>query len=158
MRPSQNALHRQGVLVFGTVGWPQGGITSSKHSQSQRQRQQKEHSAVEGEKQMPFTNLLDSLRLAAQSNSAFVAYIGLVAAWVYVAVTRAKVRATRESLPVLEPKDRAQALKRLHPEYPTTGMSAREFIRSRRNGQLLIAFIAFLIAVLAIATVTMTRL
>ena len=103
------------------------------------------------QKKMNLDALLNGLRVAARSNYAVVAYIGLLAAWVYVAISRSRLDATTKSLKVLRAEQRAEALRRLYPEFPTTGMSADEFIRSRRNGHFLIAFIAFLVAVVAIA-------
>ena len=106
---------------------------------------------------MPLSDILLGLREAARSNYAVVAYIGLLAAWVYVAVNRSKLQATTKSLKVLDAEHRAEALRRLYPEFPTSGMSADEFIRSRRNAQFLIAFIAFLVAIVAIATLALAH-
>ena len=106
---------------------------------------------------MQFSDILLGLREASRSSYAVVAYISLVAAWLYVAVNRSKLQATTSSLKVLAPEHRAEALRRLYPEFPTTGMSADEFIRSRRNAQFLIAFIAFLVAVIAIATLALAH-
>jgi len=105
---------------------------------------------------MPVDQFLQALRVAARSNYAFVAYIGVLAAWVYIAGSRARLRAMTKSLSELAVHERADALKRLYPEFPTTGMSADEFIRSRRNAQLLIAFITLVVAV-AIMTIALAR-
>lgn len=107
---------------------------------------------------MQLDGFLDGLRVVARSNYAVVAYIGLLAAWVYVVISRSKLDATTKSLKVLKAEQRAEALRRLYPEFPTTGMSAEEFIRSRRNGQFLIAFIAFLVAVVAVAVLAVGRM
>jgi hypothetical protein len=75
---------------------------------------------------------------------------------VYIAVARARLHATTRSLAVLSAEERAEALRRLYPEYPTGGMSADEFIRARRNAQILIAFIAVLVAIVAVVTLALT--
>jgi hypothetical protein len=102
-------------------------------------------------------DFLAALREASRSNYAFVAYLGVLAAFAYLAVTRAKLQATTKSLAVLAAEERAEALRRLYPEFPTTGMSADEFIRSRRNAQILIAFITLVIGAVAIATIVLAR-
>lgn len=105
---------------------------------------------------MPVREFLDSLRSISQSNYGFIAYIGVLAACVYIAVARARLHAMTKSLEVLAADERAEALRRLYPEYPTTGMSADDFIRSRRNAQILIAFIAVLVTIVAIVTLALT--
>lgn len=106
---------------------------------------------------MPVHDFLAALREASSSNYAFVAYVGVLAAFAYVAVTRAKLQAMTKSLAVLSASERAEALRRLYPEFPTKGMTADEFIRSRRNAQILIAFIVLVIATVAIVTIVLAR-
>jgi hypothetical protein len=99
----------------------------------------------------PFDTFLKNLPAAATSPYAFVAYLGVVAAWTYITVSQRRLKAI-ESLP---PAQRAARLKDEYKVLPRSGLSAEQWIRSRRHTLLFWGFVIVMVAVVTLGTVAM---
>jgi len=100
---------------------------------------------------------LQHLKEVAASPFAFVAYICVVAAWVYVVSARNRLRTIEKTLKQLPPEMRADVLLREYATTPRKGLSAEQWIRSRKQTLLFAAFLATLIAGVAITIPALSR-
>jgi len=99
---------------------------------------------------------LDNLGVVAKSPYAFLAYLGVVIAWVYVVTAQARLNKIAKVITSLPEKDRAALLAKEYSTFPRSGLTAKEWIRSRIYQQIFLAFIALLIAATVLAIVALT--
>lgn len=99
-------------------------------------------------------NFLQHLKDTASSPFAFVAYVCVVAAWVYVIVARHRLKTIAQILKDVPEDRRAEILLREYNTTPRAGLSAEQWIRSRKQTLFFISFLATLIALIAIVGIT----
>jgi len=99
------------------------------------------------------TGFFEGLKTAATSSYAFVAYVCLIVAWVYVAVAQHRLKIISQ----LPPEHRPKALEHEYKVLPRAGLSAEQWIRSRKHTLLFLAFVALLVVTLVLATVALTQ-
>jgi len=99
---------------------------------------------------------ISGLKTAATSPYAFVAYLCLLSAWAFVVVAQQRLRRIAKVIGQVPPKDRAALLAKEYNVFPRSGLSAEQWIRSRRHTLLFYAFLSLVIAALALATVALT--
>lgn len=97
-----------------------------------------------------------SLKSAALSPYAFVAYIGLTLAWVYVAVAQHRLKRISKVITAVPADQRGPLLAKEYNVFPRSGLSAEDWIRSRKHMLFFLAFLAILIAVVLITVIAMT--
>jgi hypothetical protein len=94
---------------------------------------------------MELSHFLSQLRSVGTSPYAFAAYIAVVAAWVYTTSARHRLNKVAQVLKDLPPKDRIKLIEQEYRTSPRKGLSAEQWIRSRRHTLLLVAFLSVLI-------------
>jgi tetratricopeptide (TPR) repeat protein len=99
---------------------------------------------------------LDNLGIVAKSPYALLAYIGVIIAWVYVVTARARLNKIAKIITTLPEKDRAALLAKEYSTFPRSGLSAKDWIRSRIHNLMFWAFIALLVALTTLAIVALT--
>jgi hypothetical protein len=102
---------------------------------------------------MELSHFLSQLRSVATSPYAFVAYIAVVAAWVYTTIARHRLNKVAQVLKDLPPKDRITLIEQEYRTSPRKGLSAEQWIRARRHTLLLVAFLSVLICVTVVVII-----
>lgn len=97
----------------------------------------------------------DKLEVVSTSPYAFVAYILLIAAWVYVIVSRARLKRVANSLEKLPLDERAGLLAREYSTFPKSGLDAEQWLKSKRQQLLFWAFLAVILAVIILGTIAL---
>ncbi len=96
---------------------------------------------------MDVTAFLDNLQDVAGSPYAFVAYIAVLLAWVYTTVARHRLGKIAGALKDLPENDRSKVLLKEYSTSPREGLSAEDWIRSRRHMMVFLAFLSLMICV-----------
>jgi hypothetical protein len=102
-------------------------------------------------------SLIEGLKAAALSPYAFIGYVAVVAAWAYVVSARNQLRHFADDLRQLPEADRWSAVQKRYNVFPREGLTAEDYLRSRRQSLLFLAFLSIVIAVVAVVTVAMTQ-
>jgi len=95
-----------------------------------------------------------SIKTAATSPYALIAYVCLLAAWVYIAARGFRLRQISKIIMAVPENDRAALLAKEYNTTPRKGLSAEQWIRSRKQMLLFLAFIALVVAVAVVAVTT----
>jgi hypothetical protein len=106
------------------------------------------------------SEFFSNLKAAATSPYALIAYICLLAAWVYIATRGFRLRHISKIIMAVPEKDRAALLAKEYNTTPRKGLSAEQWIQSRKHLLLFLAFIALVVAIAVVAvtaTLTATR-
>jgi hypothetical protein len=106
------------------------------------------------------SEFFSSIKTAATSPYALIAYVCLLAAWVYIATKGFGLRHISKIIMAVPEKDRAALLAKEYNTTPRKGLSAEQWIRSRKHLLLFLAFIALVVAlavVIVTAILTSTR-
>jgi len=101
---------------------------------------------------MPQT-LIDGLKVAALSPFAFIGYVAVVAAWAYVVSARNQLRHFAEDLKQLPETDRWKAVQKRYNVFPKEGLTAEDYLRSRRQSLLFLAFLSMVVAAVVVVVV-----
>ena len=101
-------------------------------------------------------SLISGLETAAKSQYAFVAYICLIAAWVYVVVAQSRLKRISKAISLVPAEQRGALLSKEYNVFPRSGLSAEQWIRSRRHTLFFIGFLALVVAALIVIVVAMT--
>jgi hypothetical protein len=106
---------------------------------------------------MQLPDFLSHLKETASSPLAFVAYVCVVAAWVYVVVARHRLKTVAKILRDLPENQRTEVILREYSTTPRAGLSSEQWIRTRKQTLFFISFLATLIAGIAIVGITFSR-
>jgi len=98
---------------------------------------------------------LSGIKTAATSPYALIAYICALVAWVYVTIAQHRLKGISKVISKVPEKDRAALLAREYSTFPRMGLSAEQWIRSRKH--LLLAYAVFAL-IIAAAVVTVTAI
>jgi hypothetical protein len=104
------------------------------------------------------SEFFSSLKTAATSPYALIAYICLLAAWVYIANRGFRLGQISKIIMAVPEKDRAALLAREYNTTPRKGLSAEQWIQSRKHLLLFLAFIALVVAIAVVAVTAMMTL
>jgi hypothetical protein len=85
-----------------------------------------------------------------------LAYIGLILAWVYVAIAQHRLKRMAQVIKEVPADQRASLLAKEYNVLPKAGLSADQWIRSRKHSLFFFAFLAVLMAVVLIAVIALT--
>lgn len=97
--------------------------------------------------------LIKGLGTAATSPYAFVSYVVLIAAWVYVTVKDRRLRLIRKTLRDLPEKHRIEILQKEYNTTPRAGLSANQWLRSRRMSLFFLGYVTLLVCIVVIVVV-----
>ena len=106
---------------------------------------------------MALAEFLKNLEAVAASPYAFAAYIAVVAAWVYTSVARHRLKKIAEMLENLPPEDRTRVLLKEYSTVPRSGLSANQWIASRRHTLFFLGFLAIVVCVTIVVVVALAR-
>lgn len=101
------------------------------------------------------SEFFSSIKTAATSPYALIAYLCLVAAWVYIATRGFRLRHISKIIMAVPENDRAALLAKEYNTTPRKGLSAEQWIRSRKQLLLFLAFISLVVAVAVVAVTAM---
>ncbi len=96
-----------------------------------------------------------SLGIAAKSKYAFVCYLLLLAAWVYLAAKRHRLSSVRKSLKLIPESERAALLAREYSTFPRSGLSGEQWLRSQNRQLIFWSFLALLVATLIVTVIAL---
>jgi len=99
------------------------------------------------------TSLVSALQTAATSPYAFVAYITLVCVWGYVISAESRLKRIAGVIEQVAPEDRARLLENEYRTFPRSGLSAEQWIRTRRMNLLFLALVVLVLALTAVTTI-----
>jgi hypothetical protein len=102
-------------------------------------------------------SLILALKQAALSPYAFIGYIAVVGAWAYVVSARNQLRHFADDLRQLPKADRWKAVQQRYNVFPKEGLAAEDYLRSRRQSLLFLAFLSIVVAIVVVVTVAMTQ-
>jgi hypothetical protein len=94
-------------------------------------------------------SFLDALQTVATSPYAFVAYVCLLAGFIYWLVSEIRLKAIAR----LPAEEQAAVLKKEYNVFPRSGLSGDEWIRSRRQTLTFWAFVVLIVAVVLLSTI-----
>src|SRR5262245_36648095 len=86
-----------------------------------------------GSGRVDISDFLLNLRIVAASPYAFAAYVGVAAAWTYTTVARHRLDRIAQLFKDLPPDDRIRMIMREYSTVPRSGLSAEQWIVSRRH-------------------------
>jgi hypothetical protein len=98
-------------------------------------------------------SFLESLQVVAKSPYAFVAYVCLLAGFIYWLVSQLRLNAIAQ----LPARERAAVLTKEYNVFPKSGLSGEEWIRSRRQTLTFWAFVVLIVAVVLLGTVALLK-
>jgi hypothetical protein len=99
---------------------------------------------------MPWvSSFLEGLKTAATSPYAFVAYVCLLAGFIFYLVAELRLKAIAK----LPAQEQAAVLEKEYKVYPRDGLSGEEWIRSRRLTLTFWAFVVFIVAAVLLTTI-----
>jgi len=101
------------------------------------------------------SEFFSSLKTAATSPLALIAYLCLVAAWAYIANKGLRLKAISKMIMAVPEQDRAALIAKEYNTTPRKGLSAEQWIQSRKH---LLSFLAFIALVVAAAVVAVTAM
>jgi hypothetical protein len=96
-------------------------------------------------------SFLDALQVVAKSPYAFVAYVCLLAGFIYWLVSQIRLKAIAR----LPAQKQAEILKREYNVFPRAGLSGDEWIRTRRQTLTFWAFVVLIVAVVLLGTIAL---
>lgn len=102
-------------------------------------------------------DFLTHLKETASSPFAFVAYVCVVAAWVYVAVARHRLNKVAGIINALPEERRTDVILQEYKTAPKAGLTAEEWLRARRLTLIFYSFLATLIALIAVVGMTVSK-
>jgi hypothetical protein len=91
------------------------------------------------------SDFLLNLRTVAASPYAFAAYVAVAGAWTYTTIARHRLDKTAQLFKDLPPDDRIRMIMREYSTVPRSGLSAEQWIVSRRHSLFFIGFLSLLI-------------
>src|SRR5258706_11899147 len=100
-----------------------------------------------------WNKLIQTLPVAATSPFAFVSYVCLLAAYVYVAVSTFRLKRVSKTLSLIPEHKRAAILAKEYSTFPKSGLAPREWLTSRKHLFFFLAFLATLLAVTIIVVI-----
>lgn len=106
---------------------------------------------------MELSDFLATLKVVGSSPYAFAAYIAVVAAWVYTTVARYRLGKIADLLKALPPQHRAQVIEKEYSTLPSSGLSAEQWIKSRRHVLLFVAFLSLLLCLTIIVIIALSQ-
>lgn len=99
--------------------------------------------------------LVQNLPVAASSPYAVISYVCLVAAYAYVIVSTHRLKKVAKALALLPEEQRAAVLAKEYLTFPRSGLSPRQWLASRKQ---LFVFLAFLATVLSVTIILIVSL
>lgn len=102
-------------------------------------------------------DFLTHLKETASSPFAFVAYVCVVAAWVYVVVARHRLNKVAGIISELPEEQRTVVILHEYKTTPKEGLTAEEWLRARRLTLIFYSFLATLIALIAVIGMTVSK-
>jgi hypothetical protein len=102
-------------------------------------------------------DFLAHLKETASSPFAFVAYVCVVAAWVYVVVARHRLNTVAGIINALPEERRTDVILQEYKTTPKAGLTADQWIRARRLTLMFYSFLATLIALIALVGMTVSK-
>jgi hypothetical protein len=106
---------------------------------------------------MEIAKFLESLKVVAASPYALVGYLALVAAWLTLAIYGQKIRAIGKLIKDLPERDRLEILKREYHTTPRAGLTADQWIRSRKHAFIFFAFLALVVGAIVLVLAALAR-
>jgi hypothetical protein len=106
---------------------------------------------------VPLAQFLKNLEAVAASPYAFAAYIAVVAAWVYTSAARHRLKKMAEMLATLPPEERTRVLLKEYSTAPRSGLSADQWIASRRHLLFFLGFLAAIVCATIVVIVALAR-
>jgi hypothetical protein len=100
--------------------------------------------------------LIDGLKVAGTSAYAFVAYVCLVAAWLYLATAQFRLNKISKVIDRIPESERTALLSKEYNVLPKAGLSPEQWIRSRKHTLYFLVFLALVVAGLVVTTVALT--
>lgn len=91
-------------------------------------------------------DFFSGVKTAATSPYALVAYICLLVTYAYVTIARYRLKNISRNIEKVPERDRAALLAREYSTFPRTGLSAEQWVRSRKNMLFFLALIALIVA------------
>jgi hypothetical protein len=101
------------------------------------------------------SDFLATLKDVGSRPYAFAAYIAVVSAWVYTTVARYRLGKIAKLLKDLPPQHRARVIEKEYSTLPSSGLSAEQWIKSRRHVLLFIAFLSLLLCLTIIVIIAL---
>jgi hypothetical protein len=101
------------------------------------------------ESSVSFPSFVEGLKTASTGPYAFASYALLVACWTYLVAKGQRLRVIKK----LPESDRTAVLLREYPDYPRSGLSAEQYLRSKRLTMIMIGCIAFLGALTVVSVI-----
>jgi hypothetical protein len=99
---------------------------------------------------------LRNLQAVASSPYAFAAYIAVVIAWVYIIIAQSRLKHISRSIKDLPEAERKDVLMKEYSVLPKAGLSANQWLRSRKQQLVFFGFIAIVIAVTILSVIALT--
>jgi hypothetical protein len=106
---------------------------------------------------MDIQKFLGALKTAGTNPIALVGYLVVVAAWVYVKTTDGRLKFIAKTIKDLPETDRLEILKKEYNTTPRKGLSAEEWIKSRKQLLLFFGFITTVLAIVVIGLAAISR-
>ena len=94
--------------------------------------------------------IIDALPVVTTSPFAFIAYVVLVAALIYIFIAQYRLRTIARVIEALPLKERGPTLRKEYNTSPARGLTAEQWIRARRHQLLFFAFLAVILCVLVV--------
>ncbi|HKA74119.1 MAG TPA: hypothetical protein VKE26_20100 [Xanthobacteraceae bacterium] len=117
-------------------------------------------SLLAGQPSWPRVDISDfllNLRTVAASPYAFAAYVGVAAAWTYTTVARHRLDRIAQLFKDLPPDDRIRMIMREYSTVPRSGLSAEQWIVSRRHTLFFVGFLSLLVCTTIIAIIALVH-
>lgn len=102
------------------------------------------------------SGFFSSLKTAGTSPYAFAAYIALICAWVYVVVAQYRLKRISKIIAEVPAEQRAALLAKEYHVLPRSGLSADQWIRSRKHTLFFFAFLSILVAIVVVVVIALT--
>ena len=103
------------------------------------------------------TRFLEALKVTATSPLALIAYLALLVAWVYVLTANRRLKIIARSLKDIPEADRLKILIQEYRTTPRVGLTAEQWIRSRKHQFFFLGVIATLVGAVVIILAAMSR-
>lgn len=106
---------------------------------------------------MDISDFLLNLRIVAASPYAFAAYVGVAAAWTYTTVARHRLDRIAQLFKDLPPDDRIRTIMREYSTVPRSGLSAEQWIVSRRHTLFFVGFLSLLVCTTIVVIIALVH-